>query len=129
MYMHVHACTYIPVEDLQHYPLVNSKLCNDVSQQEVAVVLGCRVNALLGQETWPGKGHESPQLGALSLVVGVVDVRGRMLNQQGRKLQQQDAHRILVWHVQYKAVVGFIWSSLGELYMEFLGGNIVVGSK
>ena len=61
---------------------MDSKLGDDVCQEEVAVVLGGRVHALLGQEARPGKGHQPTQLGPLALVVGVMDVRGRMLHQQ-----------------------------------------------
>ena len=70
------------MEDLQDDPLVDGKLGNDVSQQEVPMVLCGRVHALLGQEAGPGEGHEATELGALPLVVGVVDVRGRVLHQQ-----------------------------------------------
>ena len=45
------------MEDLQDNPLVDSKFGNDVSQEQVAMVLGCRVNTLFGEETGPGKGH------------------------------------------------------------------------
>jgi hypothetical protein len=87
------ACqTASPVKHLQHDPLVDGKLGNDVCQEQVPVVLGSRVHALLREETRPGKGHESAELGALALVVGVVDVRGGMLDEEGRELQQEDAH-------------------------------------
>ena len=83
------------MEDLQHDSLVDGELGYDVSQQQVTVVLGCRVNALLGQEARPGEGHEATQLGSLPLVVGVVDVRGSVLHQETGELQQEDAHRVL----------------------------------
>ena len=84
------------MKDLENDPLVNGKLCDDVSQEEVAVVLGGWVHTLLGEEAGPGKGHQATQLGPLALVVGVVDVRGCVLHQQGRELQEQNAHGILV---------------------------------
>ena len=40
---------------------MNGKLRDDVCEQQVAVVLGGRINAGLGEQTWPGKGHETPQ--------------------------------------------------------------------
>ncbi len=52
-------------------------------------------HALLGQKARPGKGHEAPQLCPLPLVVGVMDVRGSVLHQQGGELEKQDAHRVL----------------------------------
>ena len=68
------------MEDLKDDSLVDGKLGNDVGQHEVAMVLGGRVHALLGQEARPGKRHEPPQLGPLTLVVGVVDVGGCVLH-------------------------------------------------
>ena len=59
------------------------------------MVLGGRVHTLLGEETRPGKGHETSQLGSLSLVVGVVDMRRGVFHQEGRELEQKDAHRVL----------------------------------
>ena len=73
----------VPVKDLENDPLVIGKLGDDVSQEEVAVVLGGWIHALLGEEAGPGKGHQAMQLGPLVLVVGVVDVRNHMLHQQG----------------------------------------------
>ena len=69
-----------PVEYLQNYPLVDGKLCNDVCQEKMAVVFCGGVHTLFGQEAGPCKGHEATQLGPLPLVVGVVDMRGSMLD-------------------------------------------------
>ena len=46
----------------------------------MSVILGGRVHALFGQEARPGKGHQATKLGSLSLVVGVMYVRGCMFN-------------------------------------------------
>ena len=50
---------------LQHDALVDGELCDDVGQQQVAVVLGGWVNAVLGQQARPRKRHQPPQLVAL----------------------------------------------------------------
>ena len=55
------------------------------------MVAGGGVHALLGEEARPGVGHQPPQLVALLLVGRVVDVRGALVHQQARELQQQDA--------------------------------------
>ena len=46
---------------LQHNAFVNSKLGDDVGEQQVAVVLGGGVHAVLGQQAGPGKGHQATQ--------------------------------------------------------------------
>lgn len=38
-----------------------------------------RINIILAQKTWPGKGHESPKFIALFLVIRVVYMRRRLL--------------------------------------------------
>ena len=83
------------MKDLENNSLVDGKLGNNVSKEQVSVVFGGRVHTLLGQETRPSKGHETPELGSLSFVVGVMDVGGCVLHQQGGKLEQEDAHRVL----------------------------------
>ena len=55
------------------------------------MVAGGGVHAVLGEEARPGVGHQPPQLVALLLVGRVVDVRGALVHQQARELQQQDA--------------------------------------
>ena len=50
---------------------------------------------MFGQETGPGEGHEAAKLGPLLLVIGVVDVGGSVLHQEGGELEQQDAHGVL----------------------------------
>lgn len=59
---------------------MNGKLGYDVSKEEVAVILGGWVHTLLGEQTGPGKGHETTELGSLTFVVGVMDVRGCMFH-------------------------------------------------
>lgn len=71
----------LPMEHLQHNPLMDSKLGYDVSQEQVSMVLGSRVHTLLREEAGPSEGHEAPEFGTLPLVVGVMDVRGRVFHQ------------------------------------------------
>jgi len=50
---------------LQNDSFVDGKLGDDVREKQVAVVLGGRVNAHLGQQTRPCKRHQPTQLVAL----------------------------------------------------------------
>ena len=44
---------------------MDGKLCDDVREQEMAMILSGRVNATLGEKTRPRKRHEATQLVAL----------------------------------------------------------------
>lgn len=72
---------------------MDGELGDDVCQEQVAAVLAGRVNTGLGQQAWPGEGHEAPQLAVPGLVV-VVDVVGGMLHQESRELEQVDTEGI-----------------------------------
>ena len=54
------------------------------------MISGGGVHTVLGQQTRPGVGHQSPQLVALLLVGGVVDVSSALVHQQTGELEQQD---------------------------------------
>ena len=75
---------------LEDDPLVYGELGDDVGEQQVTMVPGGRVHTVLGQETGPGVGHQSPQLVALFLVGSIVDVGRALVHQETRELQQQD---------------------------------------
>lgn len=73
------------------------KLVDYMGQQQVAVVPGGGIDAVLAHQARPSESHEPPQfLEALRLVVGVVvvDVRTRLFDQQTGELQQRNAHAI-----------------------------------
>ena len=70
---------------------MDGKLGDDVCEEEVPMVLSRWVYTLLGKETWPGKGHQTTKLGSLTLVVGVVNVRGSVFHQEGGELKEKDA--------------------------------------
>lgn len=53
-----------------------------------------RIYIVLAEKAGPGEGHESAQLVALLLVVGVVYVRRRLLQQKTCELQQRYAHAV-----------------------------------
>jgi hypothetical protein len=46
---------------LEHNPLVDSELSDDVGQQQVAMVACSRVHTVLNQQTRPCKHHEASQ--------------------------------------------------------------------
>ena len=50
---------------LQHDTLVNGELGDDVREEQVTVVLGQRVDAVLRQQTRPRERHQTTQLVAL----------------------------------------------------------------
>lgn len=50
-------CSY-----LQYNAFVNGKLCDDVGQQQVPVVLGGGVHTVLTEQAGPGERHQAPQL-------------------------------------------------------------------
>ena len=75
------------MEHLQDNSLVDSKLGNDVREKKMSVVFGSWVYTLFGKKTRPSEGHETSQLGPLSFVVGVVDVRGSVFHQQRGELK------------------------------------------
>ena len=56
------------MEDLEHEPLVDGELGDDVGQEEVAVVSGRRVHAVLVLKTRPSVCHQATKLVALLLV-------------------------------------------------------------
>ena len=47
---------------LQDNPFMDGKLGDDMSQQQMSVVLGCWVHTILSQQTRPGKRHQPTQL-------------------------------------------------------------------
>ena len=57
------------VEHLEDDTLVDGELGDDVREQQVAVVLGGWVHAVLGEQARPGEGHQPPQLVTLFSVV------------------------------------------------------------
>lgn len=107
---------------LQDDLLVNGKLCNDVSQEQVPAVFTGGIHACFGQQARPGECHEAPQLAVAWLVV-VVNVVGRVLHQQGGELQQADSQRVekvslLLW-VQD---LGEDWKRCGKI-VEWRGNG------
>ena len=44
---------------------MDGKLCDDMREKKVAVILCGRVNTIFGQQTWPSKRHQPTQLVAL----------------------------------------------------------------
>ena len=74
------------VKDLEDDALVDGELGYDVAEEQVAVVLVERVDARLGEQARPRERHEAAQLGALLLVVHVVDVRVRVLDEERAQL-------------------------------------------
>ena len=82
------------MSNLEDDPLVYGELGDDVGEEEVAVVARGRVHADLEEEAGPRVRHQPPQLVALLLVGGVVDVRRAQVHQQAAELQEQDAHGV-----------------------------------
>jgi len=79
------------VEHLQDDSLVDGELADDVAEKQVAVVFVEGVDAGLGQQTGPREGHEAAELGALLLVVDIVDVVVGVLDEEGAELEEKDA--------------------------------------
>ncbi len=57
-----------PQHCLEDDALVDGELGNDVGEEEVAVVAGGGVHAVLGQQAGPRVGHQTTQLVALNFV-------------------------------------------------------------
>lgn len=47
---------------LEHNAFVDGELCDDVGEQQVAVVLGGGVHAVLTEQAGPCERHQAPQL-------------------------------------------------------------------
>ena len=73
---------------------MDSELGDDVTEQQMSVIASGGIDAVLTEQTRPGKGHQSAQFVALTFVGRVVDVLRRLFHQQTAELQQQDAYGV-----------------------------------
>jgi hypothetical protein len=87
---------------LKYDSLMNCKLGDDVREEEMSIVLCARVDAGLGEETRPGKGHETPELAPLLLIRGIVNVGRGDFNEKAGQLTEQDPNMIClgVWIIR-----------------------------
>ena len=74
------------VEHLQHDPLVDGELGDDVAKQEMSVVPRRRIDAVLTEQARPCECHEASKFVTLTLVGSVVDVLRRLFDEQAAQL-------------------------------------------
>ena len=67
-------CFHQRMKHLQHDSLVDGELGNDVTEQQMTVILVKRVHTRLGKQTRPREGHEASQFGALLFIIHVMYV-------------------------------------------------------